>query len=48
MPLITSKELLEKARKEHFGIGGFNASNMEMVMKELFLHTKTALKEHAE
>ena len=31
MPLASSKTLLEHARQAHYGIGGFNASNMEMV-----------------
>jgi len=31
MPLVTSKELLEGARKGHYAIGAFNANNMEMV-----------------
>jgi fructose/tagatose bisphosphate aldolase len=31
VPLVTSKHLLEDERKGHYAIGGFNASNMEMV-----------------
>ena len=31
MPLVSSKELLLKAHRGHFGIGAFNANNMEMV-----------------
>lgn len=31
MPLISSKELLLKAHRGHFGIGAFNVNNMEMV-----------------
>ncbi len=31
MPLVTSKNLLEDARKRRYAVGGFNASNMEMV-----------------
>lgn len=31
MPLVTSLELLKKARAEKFAVGAFNANNMEMV-----------------
>lgn len=31
MPLVTSKELLQTARKNHYAIGAFNVENMEMV-----------------
>jgi fructose/tagatose bisphosphate aldolase len=31
MPLLTSTANLERARGEHYGIGAFNACNMEMV-----------------
>ena len=31
MPLVTSKKILEQARNEHFGVGAFNASNLEMI-----------------
>lgn len=31
MPLVTSKELLERAKEERFAIGAFNANNMEQV-----------------
>ncbi|MFB0533803.1 MAG: ketose-bisphosphate aldolase [Anaerolineae bacterium] len=31
MPLVTSKEMLERALAERFAVGAFNASNMEMV-----------------
>lgn len=31
MPLVTSKELLLRAREEHFALGAFNAMNMETV-----------------
>ncbi|MEW6232554.1 MAG: class II fructose-1,6-bisphosphate aldolase [Chloroflexota bacterium] len=31
MPLVTSKQLLQRALEEHFAIGAFNANNMEMV-----------------
>ncbi len=31
MPLVTSKEMLEKARKEGYAVGAFNVENMEMV-----------------
>ena len=31
MPLVTSKKILEQARKERFGVGAFNANNLEMV-----------------
>ena len=31
MPLVTSKALLERAYKDHFAIGAFNANNMEQV-----------------
>lgn len=31
MPLVTSKELLERAQAEGYGIGAFNANNMECV-----------------
>ena len=31
MPLVTTKELLLKAQKEHYAIGAFNVENMEMV-----------------
>ena len=31
MPLVSSKELLERARAEQFAVGAFNANNLEMV-----------------
>lgn len=31
MPLVTSKALLERAYRDHFAIGAFNANNMEQV-----------------
>jgi len=31
MPLVASKQLLQRALEEHFAIGAFNANNMEMV-----------------
>ncbi len=31
MPLVTSKALLERAYKEHYAVGAFNANNMEQV-----------------
>ncbi len=31
MPLVTSKELLQRAFEEHYAIGAFNANNMEQV-----------------
>ena len=31
MPLVSSKEWMLKAQKEKFGIGAFNANNMEFV-----------------
>jgi len=31
MPLVTSKELLEKAMREKYAVGAFNANNIEMV-----------------
>jgi len=31
MPLVTSKEILERALAERFAVGAFNANNMEMV-----------------
>jgi fructose-bisphosphate aldolase class II len=31
MPLVTSKEMLERALAERFAVGAFNANNMEMV-----------------
>jgi fructose-bisphosphate aldolase class II len=31
MPLVTSKELLLTALRDHFAVGGFNANNMEQV-----------------
>lgn len=31
MPLVTSKDLLERAAREGYAIGAFNANNMEMV-----------------
>lgn len=31
MPLVTSKELLQRAVKDHFAVGAFNANNMEQV-----------------
>jgi len=31
MPLVTSKEILEKAMREKYGVGAFNANNIEMV-----------------
>ena len=29
--LVTTKEMFEKAKKEHFAIGAFNINNMEMI-----------------
>ncbi len=31
MPLVSSKELLEDARKRHYAVGAFNANNLEYV-----------------
>ena len=31
MPLVTSKDLLERAAREGYAVGAFNANNMEMV-----------------
>jgi len=31
MPLVTSKEILQRAMEDHFAVGAFNANNMEMV-----------------
>lgn len=31
MPLITSKEILIDAQKNHYAVGGFNANNMEII-----------------
>src|SRR6056297_3611732 len=31
MPLVTSKEILVDAQKNHYAIGAFNANNMEIV-----------------
>ena len=31
MPLVTSKEILQRAFEEHFAVGAFNANNMEQV-----------------
>lgn len=31
MPLVTTKEMLLKAQKEHYAVGAFNVENMEMV-----------------
>jgi len=31
MPLVTSKQLLERAAQDHFAVGAFNANNMEQV-----------------
>ena len=31
MPLVTTKEMFEKAMKEHYAIGAFNVNNMEIV-----------------
>lgn len=31
MPLVTSKQMLDEARKEGYAVGAFNAENMEMV-----------------
>lgn len=31
MPLVTSKEILQRALEDHFAVGAFNANNMEMV-----------------
>lgn len=35
MPLVTSKELLLNAQKNHYAVGAFNVENMEMVMAVL-------------
>jgi len=31
MPLVTTKEMLKKAQKEKYGVGAFNANNMEII-----------------
>ncbi|MBQ9298804.1 MAG: class II fructose-1,6-bisphosphate aldolase [Clostridia bacterium] len=31
MPLVTSKEMFERAMKEHYAIGAFNVNNMEII-----------------
>ena len=31
MPLVTTKEMFEKSMKEHFAIGAFNVTNMEII-----------------
>ena len=31
MPLVTTKDMIEKSMKEHFAIGAFNVNNMEIV-----------------
>ena len=31
MPLVTTKEILLKAREGHYAVGAFNVENMEMV-----------------
>ena len=31
MPLVTSKEILQRALEDHFAVGAFNANNMEQV-----------------
>ena len=31
MPLVTSKEMLQKAQQGGYAVGAFNAENMEMV-----------------
>ena len=31
MPLVTTKEMLKKAQKERYGVGAFNANNMEII-----------------
>lgn len=31
MPLVTSKEILQRALEEHFAVGAFNANNMEQI-----------------
>ena len=31
MPLVTTKEMFEKTKKEHFAIGAFNVNNMEII-----------------
>ena len=35
MPLVTSKEMLEKAKEHGYAVGAFNVENMEMVMAVL-------------
>lgn len=35
MPLVTSKELLLNAQRNHYAVGAFNVENMEMVMAVL-------------
>ena len=32
MALVNIKEMLEKARKEHYAVGAFDASTIEMAM----------------
>ena len=31
MPLVTTKEMFEKSKKEGFAIGAFNVNNMEII-----------------
>ena len=35
MPLVTSRELLQDAQRNHYAVGAFNVENMEMVMAVL-------------
>ena len=31
MPLVTTKDMLMRAKQGHYAVGAFNAENMEMV-----------------
>jgi predicted Zn-dependent peptidase len=43
MPLVTSKELMLDAQKNHYAIGAFNVENMEMVQARLCLGYTTPI-----
>ena len=35
MPLVTTKEMLMNAQREHYAVGAFNVENMEMIQAAL-------------
>jgi len=47
MALVTTKELMLDAQKNHYAIGAFNAENMEMVQAIILVHKTVFIKRQA-